>query len=108
MEYLELVKDKTKLDICDRQNLKEKCPFFPCHDLDKEQFDCRTCYCPLYDICSNSNDDNKFGGYILESGILACEKCSFIHKKEIVEKIIDLRSKGVPYKKIYNIIKSTK
>ena len=84
-----------------KPNLKEKCKYFPCHELSNKEFDCRTCYCPLYKVCSKKKD-NKFGGYMLENKVWACEKCSFIHKKEVVEEIIKLEGQGLTYEEIYN------
>lgn len=88
--------------IKDKSNLKEKCKYFPCHDLDKKEFDCRTCYCPLYEVCSEIKNE-KFGGYFLKEKVWACEKCSFIHKKETVEELIKLETQGLSYKDIYYI-----
>ena len=87
--------------IKDKPNLKEKCKYFPCHELAYEEFDCRTCYCPLYEVCSKKQN-SIFGGYILKGKVWACEKCSFIHKKEIVEELIELENKGLTMEEMYN------
>ena len=85
----------------------EKCKYFPCHDLAAEEFDCRTCYCPLYEICSEKQNP-IFGGYLLKNTIWACEKCSFIHKKIVVEELIELEKQGLTKEEIYNKLLSKK
>ena len=86
-----------------RQNLKEKCKYFPCHNLDKEIFDCRTCYCPFYEIC-NKKQNAAFGGYLLKNAVWACENCTYIHRKDAVEKIINLREQNKSLAEIYDIL----
>lgn len=81
-----------------------KCKYFPCHDLDENEFDCRTCYCPIYDICAEKKD-KIFGGYWLKDTVWACEKCTYIHKKEVVQKIIKLKQQDISNKEIYIILK---
>ncbi len=53
----------------------KECPFFPCHEMDKEKFNCLFCYCPLYTL------GDKCGGdfYYLENGIKSCDKCTKTH-----------------------------
>ena len=83
-----------------KQNLKEKCKYYPCHELKHELFDCRTCYCPIYSVCSKYKNI-IFGGYYLKDTVWACEKCSFIHKKDVVEKIIQLQKENKSEEDIY-------
>ena len=86
-------------------NLKEKCSYFPCHDLDYDKYDCRSCYCPFYDICSKkvfNNENVIFGGYLLKNTVLACEKCTFIHNTEIVDYIYSELEKNTDIKTIYS------
>ena len=95
----------------ERKNIvsKYRCSYFPCHKLDYDNYDCRSCYCPLYDICSKkakAGEKILFGGYLLDNNILACEKCSFIHKKEIVEFIYDQLDKSVSIENIYSKLKN--
>ncbi len=95
----------------DRKNIipKYRCSYFPCHNLDYDNYDCRSCYCPLYDICSKKAINGEkifFGGYLLDNNILACENCSFIHKKEIVEFIYEQLEKNVSIEDIYNQLKT--
>ena len=103
MDYNKLIKEKTKNEIEKRPNLKEKCLYFPCHNIKTEDFDCRTCYCPFYQICSEKQN-KKLGGYLLEGKIWACENCTYIHKSKTVEKIIQLKKQGLSYEKIYDIL----
>ena len=49
------------------------CEYFPCNDgVDKADFNCLFCYCPLYhrDSC----------GVRLENGIKDCSMCTFPHR----------------------------
>ncbi len=89
-------------------NLKEKCKYFPCHDLDYDLFDCRSCYCPFYNICSNKalNKENiLFDGYLLKNNILACEKCSIIHNKNVVNYIYEQLDNNISINDIYTQVK---
>lgn len=65
--------------------LKKNCKYYPCHDNIE---DCAWCYCPLYP-CKNKSR----GGYWLKNPktgkkIWACEKCVWIHRKDVAEKIL--------------------
>lgn len=62
-----------------------KCECFPCHKTDDEQgFNCMFCFCPLYYI------DDCGGNYTYkEDGIKCCQDCTFPHKKENYELIIN-------------------
>jgi Zn-finger protein len=60
----------------------KKCEFFPCHKgIDKKNFSCIFCYCPLF--------INKIG-YCLNNDFGKCETCIFPHKKENYNKIIEI------------------
>jgi len=89
--------------IKDKPNLKEKCKYFPCHKLDKKEFDCRTCYCPFYTVCSTRKNE-IFGGYLLKNTVWACEKCEYIHRHDVVERIVELESQGLSFEDIYDIL----
>lgn len=55
------------------------CEYFPCHKgVDKDNFNCLFCYCPLYLL------EDKCGGNfsILSNGIKDCSNCTFPHVKE--------------------------
>jgi len=58
------------------------CKFYPCH---KGLEDCSFCYCPFY-ACMNP----KRGKLIIGSDgkeVWDCSKCTWIHKKKVVDKI---------------------
>ena len=63
-----------------------QCRYFPCHDdVDKAEFNCMFCYCPLYAL------GNKCGGKFRynEEGNKVCSACSFPHKKENFQAILN-------------------
>ena len=52
------------------------CEYFPCHrGVDREQFNCLFCYCPLYSL------GNRCGGNFvyLENGVKDCTNCLRAH-----------------------------
>lgn len=56
----------------------KECPFFPCHKLEENQFNCMFCYCPLYLLKEDCG-----GNYVyLENGIKDCSNCVLPHIKE--------------------------
>jgi len=62
------------------------CEYFPCHRrVPEEDFNCLFCYCPLYPM------GEKCGGNcrILESGIKDCSNCTFPHRRENYEKVLE-------------------
>ena len=63
------------------QRINEQCKCFPCHE-DLE--DCVFCYCPFYPC-----KDKEKGNYIKIGNrrIWDCRNCTWIHKKEVVDKI---------------------
>ncbi len=68
------------------------CKYYPCH---KGLEDCTFCYCPFYP-CINK----KLGYYVYSAKknhkkIWSCEKCNWIHKKNIVDKIFRLIRKNI-------------
>jgi Zn-finger protein len=60
------------------------CRHFPCHS---ELEDCTFCYCPFYP-CENKERGNYING--TEGKIWDCSKCTWIHKKETVDKIFEV------------------
>lgn len=78
------------------------CKYYRCHDIDDNIYDCRLCYCPFYNICKKSGNYKLFKGYILQNGLLACEKCTFFHIKENVDKYFNLKSQKLNNEEIYN------
>lgn len=70
-----------------------KCEYYPCHDV--EDYDCRLCYCPFYELCQRMPDSfieyYNLGGYWLDRSrhglprVWACEKCNMNHDKEVAD-----------------------
>lgn len=80
-----------------------KCKYFRCHDLAEEQFDCSLCYCPFYKICGDEKKYPLFGGYILkQNGLLACENCTYFHRKDIVKEYNALKEKKMSTQEIFH------
>jgi len=60
---------------------KNKCKFYPCHDL--KEINCLFCYCPLF------NFKNCGGTHIiLKDGTKDCSKCTYPHIRKNYNKII--------------------
>lgn len=57
----------------------EKCEYFPCHKgVDKEDFNCLFCYCPLFLLGRECGGNFAIG----EGGIKDCSGCTKPHDKE--------------------------
>ena len=70
-----------------------ECEFFPCHRLENgEEFNCLFCYCPLYALGKECGGNPVF----LENGVKDCTLCTFPHKKQNYEKVIELLHKKQP------------
>lgn len=79
-----------------------KCKYFRCHDLAEDEFDCSLCYCPFYEICREKEKYNLFGGYILkQNGLLACENCTYFHRKDIVKEYNKLKENGMDTEELF-------
>jgi Zn-finger protein len=85
-------------------NLKTNCYWYPCHsNVSDKDYDCRMCYCPLYQECSKLNNI-LWGGYLLkytddnnnDKEVFACDKCTVFHKKENIKYYLSLKAKGLP------------
>ncbi len=63
------------------------CPYYPCHK-GIEHINCLFCYCPLYHLaaCPGKPDYVEKNGRLLKR----CTDCTFPHKKENYEKIIEI------------------
>lgn len=64
--------------------LNKACAYFPCHE---GLEDCTFCYCPFYP-CGNS----RLGKYVVANSgrkVWSCEDCGWIHKKSVVDKILN-------------------
>ena len=55
------------------------CEFFPCHEgIEKENFNCLFCYCPLYTLGERCGGNFRY----TEKGIKSCVECGFPHRHE--------------------------
>ena len=61
------------------------CEYFPCHQgIDRENFNCLFCYCPLYALGKACG--GKYG--YTENGVKSCMNCVFPHRRENYDKVI--------------------
>ena len=65
----------------------ESCKYFPCHK-GQEEFNCLFCYCPLYHMENCPGNPQ----YMEKDGkrIKICSDCTFPHKPENYDAIINL------------------
>ncbi len=63
---------------------KGECEYYPCHF---EGQDCTFCFCPFYPCLIYET-----GGYLKDERVWSCQNCHFIHKKDVVEKLISIFS----------------
>jgi len=75
------------------------CQYFPCHMKIKNHFNCLFCYCPFYP-CFNKNK----GGTTSKSGIWDCSECTFVHRDDVVKRIMELLYENKDFKTILSII----
>lgn len=55
-----------------------ECEYFPCHkNIDKKDFNCLFCYCPLYLLGSTCGGKPVF----LENGVKDCSNCLLPHHR---------------------------
>lgn len=80
----------------DRFFSNKHCKYFPCHEgLDPEEFNCMFCYCPLnyLEHCpGNPTFFRRKDGSIIKD----CTGCTFPHKPENYEIIINFIKKNMP------------
>jgi Zn-finger protein len=69
----------------DTRNYKCKC--YPCHD-ENELESCTFCFCPIYPC--NTNRGVWIENGFLGEPILDCSKCTWPHKKELVDKFFNI------------------
>lgn len=68
----------------------KECEYFPCHKVESpDDFNCLFCYCPLYALGKECGGNPTF----LENGVKDCSNCTFPHKKQNYEKIINAMKK---------------
>ncbi|MDR1702378.1 MAG: cysteine-rich small domain-containing protein [Sporomusaceae bacterium] len=63
----------------------DACAYFPCHqNLDRENFNCLFCFCPLYSL------GDKCGGHFTYNakGVKNCTNCVLPHQAEYYDTII--------------------
>jgi hypothetical protein len=62
------------------------CEFFPCHDnIEKEDFNCIFCYCPLYCFEDCGGEYN-----LINNKIKDCSNCSLPHHKKNYKQIVKI------------------
>nr|WP_320025922.1 cysteine-rich small domain-containing protein [uncultured Acetobacterium sp.] len=69
----------------------QDCEYFPCHQVNNlEDFNCLFCYCPLYALGKNCGGNFTY----TDKGIKNCSDCSYPHRKEnfdgVLEKLVKL------------------
>ena len=63
-----------------------ECEYFPCHSgVDKEDFNCLFCYCPLYLTGKKCGGNYK----ISSKGIKDCTGCNIPHHRDNYEYIVE-------------------
>lgn len=71
--------DKHFSYFCNRE-----CEYFPCHEgVDRENFNCLFCYCPLYVLGDDCGGEYEY----TKSGKKDCSKCVLPHQRENYEMI---------------------
>lgn len=61
------------------------CPYFPCHELPLEGFNCLFCYCPLYALGPDCGGNFT----MLPSGVKDCSQCLFPHIRENYPRVVE-------------------
>ncbi|MGI6736533.1 MAG: cysteine-rich small domain-containing protein [Anaerovoracaceae bacterium] len=63
-----------------------RCEYFPCHQgLEKKDFNCLFCYCPLYAL---GRDCGGAFRYDPETGIKDCSDCLLPHRRQQYDRIV--------------------
>ena len=56
-----------------------ECKYFPCHKgIDKEEFNCLFCYCPLYTLGKKCGGNYRYN----KKGNKDCSDCTFPHHRD--------------------------
>ena len=67
-------------------NQNQACEFFPCHKgIDREDFNCLFCYCPLYVLGDECGGNFTY----LDNGIKDCSNCLKPHRRENYDRIME-------------------
>ena len=73
------------MDNSSRFFANRECEYYPCHDM--EELNCLFCYCPLYTIrCPGTFKVIDKG----ERKIKSCVDCTFPHKPENYDKVMEI------------------
>ncbi len=95
----------TQLDFSNQHLVFKDCPYYPCHKLPERQnaLNCFFCFCPFYPCGGKLGS----GRWIKNKGekCFDCSECNFIHRNEVVSRIIELFYEGKNLKKIKRNIK---
>lgn len=60
----------------------KECEYYPCHK-GLDRINCLFCFCPLYKLVCGGNYK------ILPNGVKDCSNCTFPHKAENYDKVIE-------------------
>lgn len=71
-----------------------QCEYFPCHE-NIDNFNCLFCYCPMYRMKSCPGDFEYI--QVGNKKIKSCQNCTFPHKPENYDKIIEILTKNPFY-----------
>ena len=72
------------------------CRYYPCHEVENDEMNCLFCFCPLYERehCPGKPEYINSGNCeFLENGIKSCMNCTFPHKAENYEIIMQFLKK---------------
>lgn len=65
--------------------IEKDCEYYPCHSVLE---DCTFCFCPFYPC----GDESTGGRYVVSEktgkDVWSCKNCEWIHKKEVVERVL--------------------
>ena len=75
----------------------KECAFYPCHDL--KELNCKFCYCPLYHLKDCGGDFEMIDGG--DAPVKDCSKCTFPHKFENHDKLIDKLTKSLKVDRVH-------
>jgi Zn-finger protein len=67
------------------------CKYFPCH---KNLEDCTFCYCPFYPCLNETRGGEFIYSKKTEKRIWSCQNCSWIHQRNITDKILSIIRKN--------------
>jgi len=81
------------------------CPYYPCHKMPEgKELNCFFCFCPFYP-CKGKIGDGKWIKSTDGKKIWDCSDCTFIHRDDVVDRILELLYENKKFKRIKRIIK---